>query len=431
MDIKVPVNAIEIAALPLPRTEAGSENGAGDVTSTPATVSSTREVILVGGGGGPGSTGLVNKLCMLAWDDESLEPTLKIVKEATFGKNEDAPWSAALHPDGSLIATGVNAPAKSEFNRNCRILSPGETELKESSAFMTIREGDHDYQCTCAFSPDGTLLATGSDEGRLSVLRVPGFVQCDWAPIDLGSKVYNVTFTDDSTQVIATSANALRVYAVKSGEIMLEVVPPAGHTFRAGGKGIGSRFYTLVNQGRKKSFISEWDLTAPSKPLRTTTLASKPAVSFSVRGAVAAVGLADCSLVLLHDMRVAKRHANAHDVPIMSIGISRAKPVVVTASGDGFVRTWRAPEASRSGALVHAAAHLATSPILVAILALLIALWVTWLALPAVVPETDLVSLGIPFVRLVPGAASAAKVGLIADHVPWAREWGLDAFTLG
>ncbi|ORZ31355.1 hypothetical protein BCR44DRAFT_1502858 [Catenaria anguillulae PL171] len=441
MDFNVPIHCIATVPRPHPSADKNAD------------------LIFVGGGGGPGNTGLVNQLAQLEWSDHAsagANPTeLHVAATATFSKNDDAPWSIAVSPDAGLVAAGVNAPASDEFNRNCRILarstadtaasakSGGSTtsravvELKEIKAFVTTAKDKGaagDYQCAAAFSPDGKYLATGSDAGTLSLLKAPSFVQFDWSPLPIGSKIFNLDFSRDSAKVIVTAERALRVYKVESGELLLEVKPPAAHTFRAGRPGPGSLFYTLVNQRRIKCILSVWDLDRPDKPVKSVTVASKPAVSFAIRDDIAAIGLADCSLLLLHSLHHARTLPNVHDVPITALAIARqpsptttttsspssssSSLVILSASGDGKIKVWPAPKPSALHQLLPAMAH---SPIVVALVALLLAAWFTWLVLGVIVPADELVKAGIPFVSVQGGAPK-----LVVTHVEWMRNVGLD-----
>ncbi|KAI9219126.1 WD40-repeat-containing domain protein [Blastocladiella britannica] len=386
------------------------------------------EWVVVGGGGGPGKTGLTNQLAILTWSDDRNELTLTKRASCPFDREEDSPWSLAVSPDRSLIAAGVNgARTDDKSNRNCRIFSrstaSADAPLHETKALVTVKSEKNydDYQCASEFSPSGAYLATGSDQGQFTIHHTEGLEQLAWSPVPIGSKVFTVAFTRDSTKVLVTAERALKVFDVKTGELVLDAVPPTGHVFRSGRIGPGSTFYTLVNRKREKCILSVWDLTRPTRPIRSLTIASKPAVSFAVDRDIVAVALADCSLHIYRDLRRVAIHPNAHDVPIQALAISRrsptAGPQVLSGSGDGQLRTWPVSHASKLALLP------AGTTLVMAIMALMVAMLMAWLVVSVAVPADQLIASGVPFWK-IGGGSEGMKVEFA--HAAWVTQSGLD-----
>ncbi|KAJ3362682.1 hypothetical protein GGF32_005704 [Allomyces javanicus] len=423
MDLAIPINSAAVLVQPAPpRRDSDNEK---DQNTTPES-QRTKALIVVGGGGGPGKTGLKNKVCLLDWKNtdatirtDATVDALTVRHELYFGTDEDAPWSLAVHPDGTIIAAGVNGPAGKEPHRNCRILRVSEDGLKETNALTTVGKSADDYQSAAEYSPDGQYLATGSDEGTFSLFHGPSLTPRAWSPKTYPSKVYTVAFSPSSKHVRITTAKAIHVLATDSGETLLEITAPAGRTFRAGRTGARGLFYTLINATKPaRSTLAVWDFAAsPTKPVKSTTLAAKPAVALAVGESVVAVALADCSLVILDaaTLRVLRVVRDAHDVPITSVVVPERR-VVVTATGDGKVKVWHVPEPGKPW-----------NPVLVAVVLAMVVLLLTWVVAATVVPPGELVKLGVPFWRV----DAEGGVRLVTAHVPWLRGMGLDAVRLG
>ncbi|KNE54064.1 hypothetical protein AMAG_00066 [Allomyces macrogynus ATCC 38327] len=428
MDLAIPINSAAVLVQPAPpRCDTDNDDGTNNDDDTKDTEPQRlKTLIVVGGGGGPGKTGLKNKVCLLEWKDtdatirtDATVDALAVRHELCFGNDEDAPWSLAVHPDGMTIAAGVNGPAGKEPNRNCRILRVSEDVLKEATALTTVGKSADDYQSAAEYSPDGQYLATGSDEGTFSLFHSPSHTPLPWSPKTYPSKVYTVAFSPSSKHVRITTAKAIHVLSTESGETLLEITAPAGRTFRAGRTGARGLFYTLINGTKPaRSTLAVWDFgVSPTKPVKSATLAAKPAVALAVRDSVVAVALADCSLVILDPstLRVLRVVRDAHDVPITSVVVPERR-TVVTATGDGKVKVWRVPESSTPW-----------SPVLVAVLLAMVLMLLTWIVAAAVVPPAELVKLGVPFWRVDAGGV----VRLVTAHVGWMRGMGLDRVRIG
>ncbi|KAJ3374554.1 hypothetical protein GGF31_007332 [Allomyces arbusculus] len=420
MDLSIPINSAAVLVQPAPpRRDTGDD-------AKDQELQRAKTLIVVGGGGGPGKTGLKNKVCLLDWNDadattrtDATVDALTVRHELCFGTDEDAPWSLAVHPNGTTIAAGVNGPTGKEPNRNCRILRVSEDGIKETNALSTIGKSADDYQSAAEYSPDGQYLATGSDEGTFSLFHGPSLTPRTWSPKTYPSKVYTVAFSPSSKHVRITTTKAIHVLSTESGDTLLEITAPAGRTFRAGRTGARGLFYTLINGTKPaRSTLAVWDFAAsPTKPVKSTTLAAKPAVALAVREGVVAVALADCSLIILDavSLRVLRVVRDAHDVPITSVVVPERR-VVVTATGDGKVKVWRVPEPSAPW-----------NPVLVAVVLAMVVLLLTWIVAATVVPPVELVKLGVPFWRV----DAEGGVRLVTAHVPWLRGMGLDAVRIG
>jgi hypothetical protein len=169
----------------------------------------------------------------------------------------------------------------------------------------------------------------------------------------------------------------------------------------------------LINQQRYKSYIIEWDLDRPNKPIRTIPIAQRPAVSLDVKGKVFAVGLADCSLHVYKEYHLFSVFKDAHDVPITGLLVMNKGENIISVSSDGQVKNWKLVANARFGK---------QGPISIVIGLLFFSLLLAWFVSCAIISPEDLISLRIPYLSFNNGT-----IKLITNHVPLLKPLGLDA----
>jgi len=139
------------------------------------------------------------------WNKEVCTWTLKRSKRSRLCTLPEAPASAALSPDGATLAIGL-----SQSNRVLLI------DAQSGTARTSLAKGDGSVHAV-AFSPDGSLVASGNASGQIGLWELVNPVRLrvleghTWP-------VYGLAFTPDGRRLISASADkTARVWDVGSG----------------------------------------------------------------------------------------------------------------------------------------------------------------------------------------------------------------------
>jgi hypothetical protein len=179
-----------------------------------------------GQGGGMGGSGGSGPVCHGTQQPVGTPPTLaccttydhaELAAGTPCDDNDTYVYTAAFSPDGSLVMTGGD---------DGRVLfwtyDPVQGVLRPEGHFVT--KSHYGY---AAFSPDGTLVAVGGDQA-IDVYYLTGTKA--WtlaAALDVSGVVYGVGFTPDSKRVISVdSTPTLYVHALTQAAPLYQVSVP-------------------------------------------------------------------------------------------------------------------------------------------------------------------------------------------------------------
>ncbi|WFC97268.1 hypothetical protein MBRA1_003935 [Malassezia brasiliensis] len=341
------------------------------------------------GGGGAGRSGVTNNI-KAAHVELRPSPALRAAGDLPLSAHEDAPMCVAVHPLDAALVCGVNEAADqlAQHNHHLRTYTfdtarpsaradgAAEVALAPARAVpsLGIRDAEH-YQRTAAFSPDGTLLAVASSDGRVQLHRYPSLAPVWTQPYAVpgGAEVYDTDFSHDGTQlVVATGAQLLVLSTAPQTTDADDTAAPRvlqtiarmsfgtlRGTFRAArfGRGTGdagtrSRLFALVNTQAqdaktRASYVVAWDADT-WKLQRARRVARRPGTVLSVspNGRLLAAGTSDLCVSVLQarTLRPLLRAEHAHDFPPTCLTFSPNSRAIVSASADATVRMQVLPE---------------------------------------------------------------------------------------
>ncbi|MCA1831842.1 MAG: WD40 repeat domain-containing protein [Actinobacteria bacterium] len=178
------------------------------------------------------------------WDAETRAP-----RGAPLDVGAAFVWQIAFSPDGRTLAVAVdpNGP------RNIYVPDrQGEAQLWDVATRRRVGKamipGKHSI-LSLAFSPDGSILATGSLEERLRLWTVAD-QEPFGSPVDVKDDgVAAIAFSRDGARVAAAGAGAVRIYDAKTQR--LAVPPLLGHSDAVLGAAFASngRFLATTSSG--------------------------------------------------------------------------------------------------------------------------------------------------------------------------------------
>lgn len=239
-----------------------------------------------------------------------------------------------------------------------------------------------------AFSPDGTRLAVGCEDGRLRLHAWPSLaLLCD-RPAAHGDAVSDADFSDDGLQLLTTgneaagSGGGAAVWAVaRDGGALTRLLwlpPPPARSRARGGRAVfrGARFgrgaalgcaFTGLNVGGAGRVVAwrsaTWAQLSDSAALDTPLTA----LTASPTGGLVAVGGCEGAVALLGGsaprwaLRPRLAHTQAHMVFVTALSFAPSGALLASVSGAGSCRVTAAPgrRSAAAAALRHALLFLA------------------------------------------------------------------------
>ena len=310
---------------------------------------------------------------------------------ATLEGRTDSP--AVFAPDGKILATGLRGAVK------LWDVATGEirTILEEEETSAGVR--------ALAFSPDGTLLATGTGNGTLRLWEVRSGTRLATL-VELGGGIRSVVFSSDGTILASDSGGTVKLWEVATGTHTATLDPagevmassPVGGLLATAGfaAGFGIKLWDLATgtqtatleghansvsslsfspSGTTLASVSRWDNTVKVWDLATATAATISghadnvfALAFSPDGTMLASGGAGTwggyhDALNLWETATGAQTAirDAHRRPINVLAFL-ADGSLVSGSGDWTVKVWEVATRTRAATLHTGEILLALSP---------------------------------------------------------------------
>ncbi|WP_435984123.1 CHAT domain-containing WD40 repeat protein [Terrabacter sp. LjRoot27] len=304
------------------------DESAGVHVTPPPTSGTVREGVARAAGTG-GSTGAAPAVDAEVAPAQPTGIAYALVNVHAFG------WS----PDGATIAIASDASKLHVYDR----------DLKWVSSFRAGGWTRSVY--SCAFSPDGTQVAAGSNLPSVRVWGVAdGTLRQEF---EAQAPVLGVCFSRGGDFVASVAQDGVvRVWALASGEQVLEM----DHTGPVSCASF-SRDMTLLATGSARGLVRIWDVgtgepvAAPHRDL-ANAYAVRPITSVALSGGVSAfsrtafsLAVADTSNVVhVWDVRSGERLLSVHQSePICSVALSHDGQLLATGGAHGQIGLWNVP----------------------------------------------------------------------------------------
>ncbi|KAL9558123.1 hypothetical protein MBANPS3_001072 [Mucor bainieri] len=312
--------------------------------------------LILGGGGGASRSGVKNKLASYKIDIRRKD----LEEDATFefAATEDAPMCLDVHPSGPYVVAGVNGSEediKNGENNNCRTFKILEDKLELEKAVNTLESKKaEDYQRVVRFNESGTLVATGTTDGRVQVFKYPDFENVSPAiTVSQDDEVLDVDINLENEKLTCVLRDGLKLINLRGknvGQVVqtissATVIKKGTAHFRAFryGRGFTKNFGFAVVNGVTKpaAYIVKYDAYSLDQ-VKVTKVGNKPITAFAISqdGAILAFASADLSITLLDALsfRTLAKIKDAHGFSITCIAVSPDRRLLASASADNTCR---------------------------------------------------------------------------------------------
>ncbi|KAK9048831.1 hypothetical protein SSX86_032202 [Deinandra increscens subsp. villosa] len=309
--------------------------------------------VIFSGGGGEGRSGIPNALVISLFDPAS--NSLSDQPVSKFETDDDLPYRIAVHPGGEGLICSLP--------KSCRWFEWESTKNEEGSTLSlkqsekVLYELEHiGQQLAVTFSHDGSLLALGSEDGKLRAFKWPTMESLVDLP-DAHTSVKNVDFSPDGKFLVSVgSAGPGRVWELSSSTLKASLPKENDEVFgfcRFSQNHVNNDqvLYVIAKRDRGGSIV-KWNTTT-WKRISSKHLVRDSITAFNVSndGKFLAIGTneGDISILDANTMKVHTVVKRAHLGPVTALAFSDDSRALASASWDSSARVTQIKETKKNG----------------------------------------------------------------------------------
>ncbi|CAL9118574.1 unnamed protein product [Musa textilis] len=305
------------------------------------TLDPNRPLVALGGGGGEGRSGVPNVLLIAEFD--LISRSLSDTPVFRLGTDADVPYRMAVHPGGDGVVCA--------FPKSCRWFDWDIPEskktyklaLKSSAKILTPLE-DVGLQLALAFDAEGSILATGGEDGHLRVFKWPSMENI-LDQTDAHSTVKDLDFSSNGKFLVSLgNSGPCRVWDLTSSTAIASLPRENGEIFGfcrfSRTRADNPILYVTAMHGNQAKLVS-WD-SLSWKRVGERKIGRDPISAFNVSmdGKHLAAGTVEGDIIILSslDMRVQMTVKKAHLGIVTTLAFTQDSRALVSTSFDSTAR---------------------------------------------------------------------------------------------
>ncbi|XP_050372377.1 SEC12-like protein 2 [Argentina anserina] len=318
-----------------------------DTESTPSVPDSSH--IVLAGGGGEGNSGVKNAVVLVRFDPASTSISHEPVAKLSLGS--ELPYRMAVHPgvDGLVCA----------FPESCSWLV-WEKEVKEGAHKLSVKQSDRvleqlqnvGQQLALTFNKDGSVLATGGEDGKVRVFKWPS-METMFTEDQAHKTVKQLDFSHDGKFLVSLGQSGPgRVWDVSSAAVVATLPIEKNEIFCACKFSLSNNGNQVLHLADKDGIIATWNTTT-WKRVQSKRITRDGIMSFDVSadGKLLACGTTSGDLLILKSagLQIHKVVPKAHTGFVTALSFSRDSRVLASTSMDSSARVSTVEEVNKKG----------------------------------------------------------------------------------
>ncbi|XP_078444288.1 SEC12-like protein 2 [Wolffia australiana] len=308
--------------------------------------------LVLGGGGGEGRSGVPNVILIASYD--LVSQSLSETPVQRVGTEEKLPYRMAVHPEGEgILFAFPNGCRFFEWESAAEPNKQFQPKIKSTERMLPQLE-DIGLQLALAFDAQGSLLATGGEDGKMRIYNWPS-MELSFEQSETGKSVKDLNFCCGAKFLASVLDNGnCRVWDLNSKEIAANLPRENREKhllcrFSQPSDGV-SVLYTLSAQDQFLRIIA-WS-TASWDKIASKNISKDPVSAFNVSpdGKFLAIGTIEGDVVILsQNLQVHSTVKRAHIGLVTTLAFSHDSRALVSTSFDSFSRVTMVEKQKRAG----------------------------------------------------------------------------------